>query len=85
MKSPIQEIEKSFDEKITKTAADGGFLADVGEDYEPVDFDVDLIKSFLSSSIIKVLDTLKEEVEKNPLVYGETFDTILQLIEQIKK
>ena len=46
-----QTPDDRFDEKAKKVVSKGGFLADIDDDYEAVDFDTDAIKHFLHSEI----------------------------------
>ena len=48
---PNQTPDDRFDEKAKKVVSKGGFLADIDDDYEAVDFDTDAIKHFLHSEI----------------------------------
>lgn len=56
----IATFGEEFDEKLLTVVSKGGFLADVELDYEPLDFDVDALKSFF----IQHATDLIEEREK---------------------
>ena len=44
-----QETEKMCELNFGKTVSEGGFIADVPDDFEPTDFDTDIIKQFIHS------------------------------------
>lgn len=68
MKKDNFNWEEEFDEKINKTVSNGGFLANVPEDYEPLDFEVEEIKRFISqvesSTRRELMEEIKNEIHK---------------------
>ena len=55
-----EQILKEFDEKLEKYDKDGGFIVYI-EGYDNTDFDVDLMREFLSQAINKVQSQTREE------------------------
>ena len=58
-----QDWKEKFDKKIKSYNKDGGFIVYV-EDYDNQDFDVDLIKQFISETIDYVLAAEREKYIK---------------------
>lgn len=88
----IQEKEKEFDKKILSYDKDGGFMVYV-EDYDNGDFDTDLIKKFLSSSLLQYNTLMVEKVERLKLdstqisdskreAFNELLDDIIKLLKE---
>ena len=71
IKNIIEKSGKEFDEKLSKTDTDGGFLVDVGEDYEATDLDVEIIKSHMSLLLQDTLKAVVEMVEAIPTIFPE--------------
>ena len=44
-----QETEEMFEDKLNKVVSREGFMADPPDDCDPLDFDTDVIKSFIHS------------------------------------
>ena len=73
-----EEVLASFDEKIKTYDKDGGFIVYV-EDYDNQDFDCDLIKSFLTATIQKVLDAAERETSvKEKIASNYARETLLE-------
>ena len=74
--------KEKFDKKINSYNKDGGFIVYV-EDYDNRDFDVDLIKQFISETIDEVLAAERERIvgiiERFPTVSKEEEGMILTL------
>lgn len=62
MKEYINKTIDEFEGKLSKTDKHDGFLIDVGDDYEAVDYDTDLIVKFISSALQRQLELLNERI-----------------------
>lgn len=58
--SLINTTAARFDEKLQKDTQNEGFLAYVGDEYEAVDFDTDVIKTFLREAQLETLEVVKQ-------------------------
>lgn len=63
----IEEIVEEFKQKQTELDTNGGFLADIGEDYDAVDFNTEAMENWLTQTLQTERQRCEEMVEAEKL------------------